>query len=156
MDPLADECRAAITRSLTTTNCHVLLQNARADPDSFSDVHAECVDFLASQFSAAVSSPTFLKMDVETLRELLGSDMLDMEESSVFEAVCRWLQHSGLGVEDRLCHAGSFLGLIRWSCMPAKYLQQSVVGHAAFAGLEPELNTQVMHASLYLHLPMNH
>ena len=139
MDALADECRLAITSSLNTTNCHVLLQNARADPDSFSDVHAECVDFLGSQFSEVVSSSSFVKMDVETLVELLGSDCLGMDESGVFEAVCRWLQHSGAGVEDRLCHAGSFLGLLRWSCMPAKYLQGSVRGHAAFAGVETDL-----------------
>eukprot|EP00058_Branchiostoma_floridae_P004014 XP_002589502.1 hypothetical protein BRAFLDRAFT_88361 [Branchiostoma floridae] len=80
-----------------------------------------CVDLykFADFFALVVSSKEFCSLSVNQLTEIISHDELDVkEETTVWEAVVRWVQHSR---EERLHHLPSILSHIRFNLLSSDY-----------------------------------
>jgi hypothetical protein len=147
MHSLVKCCEDAITGSLDFTICHELLQKSRCEPEH-KDVHSSCINFMAPSYSELVRHSSFVSLDVECLHDMLGSDLIDMDEADVFLSVVRWLGHG-----DNAAESGSFLGLLRWCHMPAEFVENTVRSNPAFASVESDLNRFLLSAYAFQLLP---
>ncbi|XP_035687991.1 kelch repeat and BTB domain-containing protein 2-like [Branchiostoma floridae] len=78
-------------------------------------VHKQCLQWIVRHFTEVASSEKFCSLSVNQLTEIISHDELDVkEETTVWEAVVRWVQHSR---EDRQHHLPSILPHIRFNLL---------------------------------------
>ncbi|XP_066302918.1 kelch-like protein 12 isoform X1 [Branchiostoma lanceolatum] len=86
-----------------------------ADVFSQAIVLKRCQQWIVRHFTEVASSEEFCSLSVNQLTEIISHDELDVkEETTVWEAVVRWVQHSR---EDRQCHLPSILPHIRFNLL---------------------------------------
>ncbi|XP_035687993.1 kelch-like protein 6 [Branchiostoma floridae] len=86
-----------------------------ADVFSVDTVLRRCVEWIDINFTKFSLREEFCSMSVNQLTEIISHDELEVkEETTVWEAVVRWVQHSR---EDRLHHLPSILPHIRFNLM---------------------------------------
>ncbi|XP_066302919.1 kelch repeat and BTB domain-containing protein 8-like isoform X2 [Branchiostoma lanceolatum] len=86
-----------------------------ADVFSQAIVLKRCQQWIVRHFTEVASSEEFCSLSVNQLTEIISHDELDVkEETTVWEAVVRWVQHSR---EDRLHHLPSILPHIRFNLL---------------------------------------
>ncbi|XP_035682726.1 kelch repeat and BTB domain-containing protein 8-like [Branchiostoma floridae] len=86
-----------------------------ADVFSLDIVRKRCMRSIQRHFAKVASSEEFCSVSVNQLTEIISHDELDVkEETTVWEAVVRWVQHSR---EDRLHHLPSILPHIRFNLL---------------------------------------
>ncbi|XP_035669079.1 kelch repeat and BTB domain-containing protein 2-like [Branchiostoma floridae] len=86
-----------------------------ADVFTVDIVRKSCLKFIDKHFVEVASSEDFCSLNVNQLTEIISHDELDVkEETTVWEAVVRWVQHNR---EDRLHHLPSILPHIRFNLL---------------------------------------
>ncbi|XP_035675815.1 kelch repeat and BTB domain-containing protein 8-like isoform X1 [Branchiostoma floridae] len=110
LDYVRDTCISYMAMNLERSTC--------VDMYKFADVFSvdillrRCVEWIDINFTEFSFSEEFCSLSVNQLTEIISHDELDVkEETTVWEAVVRWVQHSK---EDRLPHLPSILPHIRF------------------------------------------
>ncbi|XP_078597334.1 kelch repeat and BTB domain-containing protein 2-like [Branchiostoma floridae x Branchiostoma japonicum] len=86
-----------------------------SDVFSLDNVRNRCLQLIHRNFVELASSEEFCSLSVNQLTEIISHDELGVkEETAVWEAVVRWVQHSR---EDRLGHLPSILPHIRFNLL---------------------------------------
>ncbi|XP_035689843.1 kelch repeat and BTB domain-containing protein 8-like [Branchiostoma floridae] len=86
-----------------------------ADVFSVESVLRSCVGWIDANFAEFSFSEEFCSLSVNQLTEIISHDELDVkEETTVWEAVVRWVQHSR---ENRMHHLPSILPHIRFNLL---------------------------------------
>eukprot|EP00058_Branchiostoma_floridae_P025997 XP_002611487.1 hypothetical protein BRAFLDRAFT_63878 [Branchiostoma floridae] len=113
LDYVRDTCSSYMAMSLASSTCVDMYNFAGAF--SVDIVLLRCRQWICRHFAKFVSSEEFCRLSVNQLTEIISHDELDVkEETTVWEAVVRWVQHSR---EDRLDHLDSILHDIRFSLL---------------------------------------
>ncbi|XP_035675816.1 kelch repeat and BTB domain-containing protein 2-like isoform X2 [Branchiostoma floridae] len=113
LDYVRDTCISYMAMNLERSTC--------VDMYKFADVFSvdillrRCVEWIDINFTEFSFSEEFCSLSVNQLTEIISHDELDVkEETTVWEAVVRWVQHSK---EDRLHHLPSILPHIRFNLL---------------------------------------
>ncbi|XP_019646138.1 PREDICTED: kelch-like protein 3 isoform X2 [Branchiostoma belcheri] len=113
LDYVRDTCSSYMAMSVECTTCVHLYKFA--DVFSLDIVLKRCRQWICRHFAKVSSSEEFCSLSVDQLTEIISHDELDVEEETrVWEAVVRWVQHSR---EDRLHHLPSILPHIRFNLL---------------------------------------
>ncbi|XP_078597680.1 kelch repeat and BTB domain-containing protein 2-like [Branchiostoma floridae x Branchiostoma japonicum] len=113
LDYVRDTCSSYMVMNVDGSNC-VDLYNF-ADVFSVDIVQKQCRQWIARHLTEFSINEEFCSLSVKKLTEIISHDELDVkEETTVWEAVVRWVQHSR---EDRLHHLPSVLPHIRFSLL---------------------------------------
>ncbi|XP_066283327.1 kelch repeat and BTB domain-containing protein 8-like [Branchiostoma lanceolatum] len=113
LDYVRDTCSSYMAMNVERFNCVDLYKFA--DVFSVDVVRNRCLQCIYMHFIKVSSSEEFCSLSVNQLTEIISHDELDVtEETTVWEAVVRWVQHSR---EDRLHHLPSILPHIRFNLM---------------------------------------
>ncbi|XP_066301847.1 kelch repeat and BTB domain-containing protein 2-like [Branchiostoma lanceolatum] len=113
LDYVRDTCSGYMTMNVERSTCVVLYKFANIF--SVDNVRVRCLQYIGRQFQKFASSEEFCSLSVNQLTEIISHDELDVkEETTVWEAVVRWVQHSK---EDRLHHLPSILPHIRFNLL---------------------------------------
>ncbi|XP_078572318.1 kelch repeat and BTB domain-containing protein 2-like isoform X2 [Branchiostoma floridae x Branchiostoma japonicum] len=113
LDYVRDTCSSYMAMNVERSTC-VDLYNF-ADVFSVDTVLRRCVEWININFAEFSFSEEFSSLSVKQLTEIISHDELDVkEETTVWEAVVRWVQHSR---EDRLHHLPSILPRIRFNLL---------------------------------------
>ncbi|XP_078571593.1 kelch repeat and BTB domain-containing protein 2-like [Branchiostoma floridae x Branchiostoma japonicum] len=90
-----------------------------ADFFALVNVRKSCLRCIDRNFFEVASSKEFCSLSVNQLTEIISHDKLDVkDETTVWEAVVRWVQHSR---EERLHHLPSILSHIRFNLLSSDY-----------------------------------
>ncbi|XP_066283326.1 kelch-like protein 12 [Branchiostoma lanceolatum] len=109
-----DSCSSYMAMNVERSTCLDLYRFA--DVFSIDTVLKQCLPCIYRHFPKVASSEEFCSLSVNQLTEIISHDELDVrEETTVWEAVVRWVQHSR---EDRLHHLPSILSHIRFNLLP--------------------------------------
>ncbi|XP_066302922.1 kelch repeat and BTB domain-containing protein 2-like [Branchiostoma lanceolatum] len=109
LDYVRDTCSSYMAKNVERSTCVDLYKFV--DVFSVDTVRKVCLQHIAKYFTEVASSEEFYSLSVNQLTEIISHDELDVkEETTVWEAVVRWVQHSR---EDRLHHLPSILLHIR-------------------------------------------
>ncbi|XP_078584591.1 kelch-like protein 6 [Branchiostoma floridae x Branchiostoma japonicum] len=113
LDYVRDTCGSYMAMNIEGSSCVDLYKFA--DVFSVDIVKKSCLKWKASHFTEVASSEEFCNLGVNELTDIISHDELDVkEETTVWEAVVRWLQHSR---RDRLRHLPSILPHIRFNLL---------------------------------------
>ncbi|XP_078572542.1 kelch-like protein 20 isoform X2 [Branchiostoma floridae x Branchiostoma japonicum] len=113
LDYVRDICSSYMAMNVEHSTC-VDLYNF-ADVFSVGIVLRRCVEWIDINFTEFSFSEEFCSLSVNQLTEIISHGELDVkEETTVWEAVVRWVQHSR---EDRLHHLPSILPYIRFNLL---------------------------------------
>ncbi|XP_035659125.1 kelch repeat and BTB domain-containing protein 8-like [Branchiostoma floridae] len=113
LDYVRDTCSSYMAMNVEGSNCVNLYKFA--DVFSVDIVRKTCLQFICRNFVEIASSEKFCSLSVSQLTEIISHDDLDIkEETTVWEAVVRWVQHNR---EDRLQHLPSILPHIRFNLL---------------------------------------
>ncbi|XP_078602998.1 kelch repeat and BTB domain-containing protein 8-like [Branchiostoma floridae x Branchiostoma japonicum] len=113
LDYVRDTCSSYMAMNVERSTCVVLYKFA--DVFSLDIVRKRCMRSIQRHFAKVASSEEFCSLSVNQLTEIISHDELDVkEETTVWEAVVRWVQHSR---EDRLHHLPSILPHIRFNLL---------------------------------------
>ncbi|XP_078572255.1 kelch repeat and BTB domain-containing protein 2-like [Branchiostoma floridae x Branchiostoma japonicum] len=113
LDYVRDTCSSYMAMNVVRSTCVDLYKFA--DVISIDIVRKACLQLIHRNFVEVASSDEFCSLSVNQLTEIISHDELDVkEETTVWEAVVRWVQHSR---EDRLHHLPSILPHIRFNLM---------------------------------------
>ncbi|XP_035687981.1 kelch repeat and BTB domain-containing protein 8-like [Branchiostoma floridae] len=113
LDYVRDTCSSYMAMNVECSTCVDLYKFA--DVFSVDIVRKRCLQWIAKHFTEIASSEDFCSLGVNQLTEIISNDELDVkEETTVWEAVVRWVQHSR---EDRLHHLPSILPHIRFNLL---------------------------------------
>ncbi|XP_078572264.1 kelch repeat and BTB domain-containing protein 6-like [Branchiostoma floridae x Branchiostoma japonicum] len=113
LDYVRDTCSSYMAMNVEHSTC-VDLYNF-ADVFSVGIVLRRCVEWIDINFTEFSFSEEFCSLSVNQLTEIISHGELDVkEETTVWEAVVRWVQHSR---EDRLHHLPSILPYIRFNLL---------------------------------------
>ncbi|XP_078572277.1 kelch repeat and BTB domain-containing protein 2-like [Branchiostoma floridae x Branchiostoma japonicum] len=113
LDYVRDTCSSYMAMNVERSTCVDLYKFA--DVFSLDSVLKACLQLIHRNFVEVTSSEVFCSLSVIQLTEIINHDELDVtEETTVWEAVVRWVQHSR---EDRLHHLPSILSHIRFNLM---------------------------------------
>ncbi|XP_078572518.1 kelch repeat and BTB domain-containing protein 12-like isoform X4 [Branchiostoma floridae x Branchiostoma japonicum] len=106
-----DTCSSYMAMNVERSTCVDLYKFA---DDFFVDiVQKQCLQWIARHFTEFSFNGEFYSLSVNQLTEIISHDELDVkDETAVWEAVVRWVQHSR---EDRLHHLPSILPHIRFN-----------------------------------------
>uniref|UniRef100_A0A667Z8R5 Kelch like family member 10 n=1 Tax=Myripristis murdjan TaxID=586833 RepID=A0A667Z8R5_9TELE len=84
--------------------------------------------FILQHFEEVATFDEFLQLSVEELADIIQRDDLNAkQESTVFEAIVRWISHSH---EDRKYHIRMLLSKVRLALMSSEYFMNNVKNHA--------------------------
>ncbi|XP_035678022.1 kelch repeat and BTB domain-containing protein 2-like [Branchiostoma floridae] len=112
LDYVRDTCSSYMAMNVERSTCVNLY--TFADVFCLDNVRKACLKCIDRNF-AEVASSEFNSLSVNQLTEIISHDELDVkEETTVWEAVVRWVQHSR---EDRLNHLPSVLPHIRFNLL---------------------------------------
>ncbi|XP_066301782.1 kelch repeat and BTB domain-containing protein 2-like [Branchiostoma lanceolatum] len=113
LDYVRDTCSSYMAMNVERSTCVDLYKFAGLF--SLDMVQNRCLQRIARHFTEVASSEEFCSLSVNQLTEIISHDELDVkEETTVWEAVVRWVQHSR---EDRLHHLPSILPYIRFNLL---------------------------------------
>ncbi|XP_078585295.1 kelch repeat and BTB domain-containing protein 2-like [Branchiostoma floridae x Branchiostoma japonicum] len=113
LDYVRDTCSNYMAMNVERSTCVDLYMFA--DVFSVNVVRKACLQEIARHFSEVASSEEFYSLSVNQLTEIISHDELNVkEETIVWKAVVRWVQHSR---EDRLHHLPSILPHIRFNLL---------------------------------------
>ncbi|XP_078585317.1 kelch repeat and BTB domain-containing protein 8-like [Branchiostoma floridae x Branchiostoma japonicum] len=113
LDYVRDTCSSYMDMSVQRSTCVDLYKFA--DFFSVDSVLKRSLHFICMHFAEVASREEFCSLSVNQLTEIISHDELDVkEETTVWEAVVRWVQHSR---EDRLHHLPSILPHIRFKLL---------------------------------------
>ncbi|XP_035687982.1 kelch repeat and BTB domain-containing protein 2-like isoform X1 [Branchiostoma floridae] len=113
LDYVRDTCSSYMAMNVERSTCVDLYKFA--DVFSMDNVRKACLRGIARHFTEVASSEEFNSLSVNQLTEIICHDELDVkEETTVWEAVVRWVQHSR---ENRLHHLPSILPYVRFSLL---------------------------------------
>ncbi|XP_078572517.1 uncharacterized protein LOC144859584 isoform X3 [Branchiostoma floridae x Branchiostoma japonicum] len=113
LDYVRDTCSNYMAMNVERSNCVDLYKFA--DVFSVDIVQKACLQLIHRNFVEVTSSEVFCSLSVNQLTEIISQDELDVkEETTVWEALVRWVQHSR---EDRLHHLPSILPHIRFNLL---------------------------------------
>ncbi|XP_066302923.1 kelch repeat and BTB domain-containing protein 2-like [Branchiostoma lanceolatum] len=108
-----DTCSSYMAMNVECFSCMDLYKFA--DDFSVDIVQKSCQQWIVKHFTEVASSEEFCSLSVNQLTEIISHDELDVkEETIVWEAVVRWVQHSR---EDRLHRLPSILPHIRFNLL---------------------------------------
>ncbi|KAI8511027.1 hypothetical protein Bbelb_119430 [Branchiostoma belcheri] len=124
LDYVRDTCSSYMVRNVERSNCVDLYKFA--DVFSVKTVMKACLQSIARNFTEIASSEEFCSLSVDQLTEIISHEELDVkEETRVWEAVVRWVQHNK---EDRLQHLPSILPHIRFNLL-TPYNMVTILDH---------------------------
>ncbi|XP_035676101.1 kelch repeat and BTB domain-containing protein 8-like [Branchiostoma floridae] len=126
LDYVRDTCSSYITMNVERSNYLDLYKFA--DVFSIDIVLKHCLLWIARFFTEFFCSEEFCSLSVNNLIEIISHDELDVkEETTVWEAVVRWVQHSR---QDRgvLHHLPSILPHIRFKLLTSDDMA-AILGH---------------------------
>ncbi|XP_078582718.1 kelch repeat and BTB domain-containing protein 12-like isoform X1 [Branchiostoma floridae x Branchiostoma japonicum] len=113
LDYVRDTCSSYMAMNVKRSTCVDLYKFA--DVFSLDFVRRRSMQSIHHHFAKVASSEEFCSLSVNQLTEIISHDELDVkEETTVWEAVVRWVQHSR---EDRLHHLPSILPHIRFNLL---------------------------------------
>ncbi|XP_066301849.1 kelch repeat and BTB domain-containing protein 2-like [Branchiostoma lanceolatum] len=113
LDYVRDTCSSYMAKNVERSTCMDLYKFA--DVFFVDAVQKSCQQWIVKHFTEFASSEEFCSLSVNQLTEIISHDELDVkEETTVWEAVVRWVQHSR---EDRLHHLPSILPHIRFNLL---------------------------------------
>ncbi|XP_066283325.1 kelch-like protein 12 [Branchiostoma lanceolatum] len=113
LDYVRNACSSYMAMNVERSNC--LDMYKFADVFSIDAVLKQCLPCIYKYFAKVASTEEFYGLSVNQLTEIISHDELDVrEETTVWEAVVRWVQHSR---EDRLHHLPSILPHIRFNLL---------------------------------------
>ncbi|XP_078572547.1 kelch repeat and BTB domain-containing protein 2-like [Branchiostoma floridae x Branchiostoma japonicum] len=113
LDYVRDTCSSYMAMNVEHSTCVDLYKFA--DVFSVDVVQKACLKLIHRNFAEVASSEEFCSLSVNQLTEIISHDELDVkEETTVWEAVVRWVQHSR---EDRHHHLSSILPHIRFNLL---------------------------------------
>ncbi|XP_066288878.1 kelch repeat and BTB domain-containing protein 8-like [Branchiostoma lanceolatum] len=113
LDYVRDTCSSYMAMNVERSTCVDLYHFG--DVFSVDRVLKSCLEYINRNFAEVASSKEFCSLSVDQLTEIISHDELDVkEETTVWEAVVRWVQHSR---EDRLNHLPSILPHIRFNLL---------------------------------------
>ncbi|XP_078584505.1 kelch repeat and BTB domain-containing protein 2-like [Branchiostoma floridae x Branchiostoma japonicum] len=113
LDYVRDTCSSYMAFNVEHGTCVELYKFA--DVFSVDIVLKHCLQCICKHFVTLASSDEFCSLSVNQLTKIISYDELDVkEETTVWEAVVRWVQHSR---EDRLHQLPSILPHIRFNLM---------------------------------------
>ncbi|XP_078572532.1 kelch repeat and BTB domain-containing protein 8-like [Branchiostoma floridae x Branchiostoma japonicum] len=113
LDYVRDTCSSYMAMNVEHSNFVDLYKFA--DVFSLKAIRGRCLHLINRNFVEVASSEEFCSLSVNQLTEIISHDELDVkEETTVWEAVVRWVQHSR---EDRLHHLPSILPHIRFNLL---------------------------------------
>ncbi|XP_078700744.1 kelch repeat and BTB domain-containing protein 2-like isoform X1 [Branchiostoma floridae x Branchiostoma belcheri] len=113
MDYVRDTCSSYMAMNVEGSTCVDLYKFA--DVFMVEVVLKACLEYICQHFVEVSSSEEFSSLSVDQLTEIISQDKLEVkEETRVWEAVVRWVQHSR---EDRLQHLPSILPHIRFNLL---------------------------------------
>eukprot|EP00058_Branchiostoma_floridae_P004273 XP_002589761.1 hypothetical protein BRAFLDRAFT_97810 [Branchiostoma floridae] len=115
LDYVRDTCSSYMAINVEHSTCVDLYKFA--DVFSVDRVRKSCLQWIYENFQIT-SSDEFCSLSVNQLTDIISHDELDVkEETTVWEAVVRWVQHSR---EDRLHHLPNILPHIRFNLLTSK------------------------------------
>ncbi|XP_066285894.1 kelch-like protein 18 [Branchiostoma lanceolatum] len=115
LDYVRDTCSSYMAKSVERSTCTCVDLYKFADAFSVHPVRKRCMQYIHQHFAKVASSEEFCSLSVNQLTEIISHDELDVkEETTVWEAVVRWVQHSR---EDRLHHLPNILPHIRFNLL---------------------------------------
>ncbi|XP_078683971.1 kelch repeat and BTB domain-containing protein 2-like [Branchiostoma floridae x Branchiostoma belcheri] len=124
LDYVRDTCSSYMVRNVERSNCVDLYKFA--DVFSVKTVMKACLQSIARNFTEIASSEEFCSLSVNQLTEIISHEELDVkEETGVWEAVVRWVQHNK---EDRLQHLPIILPHIRFNLL-TPYNMVTILDH---------------------------
>ncbi|XP_078589157.1 kelch repeat and BTB domain-containing protein 2-like [Branchiostoma floridae x Branchiostoma japonicum] len=124
LDYVRDTCSSYMAMNVERSTCVDLYKFA--DVFSVDIVRKDCLQLIHKHFVEVASSEDFCSLSVNQLTEIISHDELDVkEETTVWEAVVRWVQHSR---EDRLHHLPSILPHIRFNLL-TPYNMMTILDH---------------------------
>ncbi|KAI8492188.1 hypothetical protein Bbelb_300850 [Branchiostoma belcheri] len=113
LDYVRDTCSSYMAMNVERSTCVDLYKFA--DVFRVDVVLNSCLQYICGHFVEVSSSEEFCSLSVDQLTEIISQDKLEVkEETRVWEAVVRWVQHSR---EDRLQHLPSILPHIRFNLL---------------------------------------
>ncbi|XP_078572259.1 kelch repeat and BTB domain-containing protein 2-like isoform X2 [Branchiostoma floridae x Branchiostoma japonicum] len=113
LDYVRDTCSSYMAMNVERSTCVDLYMFANAF--SVDIVQNDCLQLIHKHFVEVASSKEFCSLSVNQLTEIISHDELDVEEeTTVWEAVVRWVQHSR---EDRQHHLPTILPHIRFNLL---------------------------------------
>ncbi|XP_019637084.1 PREDICTED: kelch-like protein 12 [Branchiostoma belcheri] len=113
LDYVRDTCSSYMDMEVGCSTCVDLYKFG--DLFSLDTVRESCLQCIYKHFTKVSSSEEFCSLSVDQLTEIISHDELDVkEETTVWEAVVRWVQHSR---EDRTHHIPSILPHIRFDLL---------------------------------------
>ncbi|XP_078701324.1 kelch repeat and BTB domain-containing protein 8-like [Branchiostoma floridae x Branchiostoma belcheri] len=113
MDYVRDTCSSYMAMNVEGSTCVDLYKFA--DVFTVEVVLKSCLEYICQHFVEVSCSEEFCSLSVDQLTEIISQDKLEVkEETRVWEAVVRWVQHSR---EDRLQHLPSILPHIRFNLL---------------------------------------
>ncbi|XP_066268550.1 kelch-like protein 40a isoform X2 [Branchiostoma lanceolatum] len=124
LDYVRDTCSSYMAMNVHHSTCVDLYKFA--DVFSIDSVRNQCLQCICRHFSKVVSTEGFCSLNVTQLTEIISRDELDVkEETAVWEAVVRWVQHCK---KDRLRHLPSILPHTRFNLM-TPYNMVAILDH---------------------------
>ncbi|XP_078597326.1 kelch repeat and BTB domain-containing protein 2-like isoform X2 [Branchiostoma floridae x Branchiostoma japonicum] len=113
LDYVRDTCSNYMAMNVERSTCVDLYKFA--DVFSVNHIMTLCLQLIHRSFVEVAASEEFCSLSVNQLTDIISHDELDVkEETTVWEAVVRWVQHSR---EDRLHHLPSILPHIRFNLL---------------------------------------
>ncbi|XP_078572257.1 kelch repeat and BTB domain-containing protein 8-like [Branchiostoma floridae x Branchiostoma japonicum] len=113
LDYVRDTCSSYMAMNVERSTCVDLYKFA--DVFSVDNVRKACLQGIARHFTEFSFNEGFCSLSVKKVTEIISHDELDVkEETTVWEAVVRWVKHSR---EDRLHHLPSILPHIRFNLL---------------------------------------
>ncbi|XP_078656149.1 kelch repeat and BTB domain-containing protein 2-like [Branchiostoma floridae x Branchiostoma belcheri] len=113
LDYVRDTCSSYMAMNVERSTCVDLYKFAEVF--SVRNILNPCLQYIIKNFTEVSSSEEFCSLSVDQLTEIISQDKLEVkEETRVWEAVVRWVQHSR---EDRLQHLPSILPHIRFNLL---------------------------------------
>ncbi|XP_019626403.1 PREDICTED: kelch-like protein 18 [Branchiostoma belcheri] len=113
LDFVREKCSSYMAMSVERSTCVDMYKFA--DVFSLDVVRKDCLQCIHRNFVEVACSEEFCSLSVDQLTEIISHDELEVkEETGVWEAVVRWVQHSR---EDRLQHLPSILPHIRFNLL---------------------------------------
>lgn len=129
---LKDQICEHMAPSITADTCCSIF--SAADTFGCLELREQALTKLFNTFASAIKSQGFLEFTHDQVISVLGSDrVLDCDESVVFEAAVRWLQHS----DDRYPFTESILSVVRFPAMDPGYLSDVIKVHPIMTGVVP-------------------
>ncbi|XP_078572524.1 kelch repeat and BTB domain-containing protein 12-like [Branchiostoma floridae x Branchiostoma japonicum] len=113
LDYVRDTCSSYMAINVERSTCVDLYKFA--DDFSVYIVQKQCLQWIARHFTEFSSDEEFYSLSAKKVTEIISHDELDVkEETTVWEAVVRWVQHSR---EERLHHLPKILPHIRFNLL---------------------------------------